>query len=415
MIEMQLRFATHVMLTFSLTDPASLEKVLEYHQLMTHLKEEYGASPRVLLVGTKSDLKEERRVTQEEGQGVADRMGCAYFEVSSKLEENNNVDKAFKWLISIGEMQNVPPFVEKDGVMGSTLGSDMDRLFNSPILSDLKFVCEDKTVYLHKVIISIRFPPFIDKFFTKSNTYNCTKVPYEDVLVLTRWIYTGSLVHPHPESLRQSIISLQLFPLIQQLSTMNDTVPNTPLPTFGVILNQKSLSDITLIVGNSNFFAHQQILYCRSSYFKSMFQSGFKESLSNDLIINIKETSPKTFCEVLEYIYTDIVEVNEKNWQNLLDSSLIFGIEGLTRTVERFLIQNTTIDNVVSLFTLCKEYPLPYLNDKLKYVIGYYFPLIIQTKSFKALNQNVQQELSKLKIEGTWRIEQGKKENCSLQ
>uniref|UniRef100_A0A6B2LKF7 BTB domain-containing protein n=1 Tax=Arcella intermedia TaxID=1963864 RepID=A0A6B2LKF7_9EUKA len=182
-----------------------------------------------------------------------------------------------------------------------------------------------------------------------------------------------------------------------------------------MILNETALSDITLSVGNTKYPAHQQLLFCRSSYFKTMLQSGFKESHSNNLMVNIKETSPAIFYQVLKHIYTDEVDLNNENWQGLFDASLMFGIEGLTRTVERFLIQNTTIDNVVSLFTLCKEYPLPYLNDKLKYVIGYYFPLIIQTKSFKALNQNVQQELSKLKIEGTWRIEQGKKENCSLQ
>ncbi len=42
----------------------------------------------VVLVGTKSDLKEYRKVDYKEAKAVADRIGCAYFEISSKTGQN---------------------------------------------------------------------------------------------------------------------------------------------------------------------------------------------------------------------------------------------------------------------------------------------------------------------------------------
>uniref|UniRef100_A0A6B2L336 BTB domain-containing protein n=1 Tax=Arcella intermedia TaxID=1963864 RepID=A0A6B2L336_9EUKA len=415
MRDLYFKNATHIMLVFSLTHPSGLDKVIEYHNLMKELK----ATTKILLVGTKSDLKDQRRVTKEEGQALADKIGCPYIEVSSKL--NQNVTEAILELVAMGEARKIPPYIEKEGISGSTMVSDLEGLLNNNFLSDLKVICEQKSIYLHKVIVSLRFPTFLE-FFDKSCVFNCTKVTYNDLMVLLRWIYTGTFVHPHPEDLKPAIIYLQLFPLLPDLSKLNESPSKTTVPSFKMIFNETALSDITLVVGNTKYPAHQQILSCRSSYFRTMFQSGFKESHASNLTITVKETLPEIFLEVLKYIYTDEVEIQEDNWQNLFNASLVFGIEGLTRMVEKFLIQNTNLDNVVLIYSFYLEYAqqLPCLYEKIRYVVGYHLPLIVNTKSFKALSKKLQQDLEEMKIEGSWRIDQPnllpkKKENCSIQ
>ena len=52
------------------------------------------------MIGNKIDLKENRQVSFEEGQKIADAKGALFFETSAKTNEENSVTKAFDKLIS---------------------------------------------------------------------------------------------------------------------------------------------------------------------------------------------------------------------------------------------------------------------------------------------------------------------------
>jgi GTPase SAR1 family protein len=54
---------------------------------------------QVVLVGNKSDLEQDRAVTQERGQRLADQLGLEFFETSAK--ENVNVKAVFERLVDI--------------------------------------------------------------------------------------------------------------------------------------------------------------------------------------------------------------------------------------------------------------------------------------------------------------------------
>ena len=54
---------------------------------------------QIVLVGNKCDCEARRQVTYEEGQELADQLGCPFFEASVK--DNVNVDDAFEKLIDI--------------------------------------------------------------------------------------------------------------------------------------------------------------------------------------------------------------------------------------------------------------------------------------------------------------------------
>ena len=61
------------------------------------IKKATDPSINLILVGNKSDLKDKRQVTSEDGENKAKEMGIAYMETSALNSEN--VDKAFNWLI----------------------------------------------------------------------------------------------------------------------------------------------------------------------------------------------------------------------------------------------------------------------------------------------------------------------------
>lgn len=68
---------------------------------------------------------------------------------------------------------------------------------------------------------------------------------------------------------------------MQRLSEALSTIKPSPLSTDlgNMLTNAKDFeSNVTFLVGESKFLAHRNILMARSDYFKSKFNSGFRES-----------------------------------------------------------------------------------------------------------------------------------------
>jgi len=87
---------------FSITDKSSFDETNDFREQILRVKgvdSSNASSIPFLLVGNKSDLTEQRQVSEEEGQQLADKMGVRYVETSAKFR--NNVDKVFFDLLAL--------------------------------------------------------------------------------------------------------------------------------------------------------------------------------------------------------------------------------------------------------------------------------------------------------------------------
>ena len=71
--------------------------------LFYFLKVPFRFSVPIILVGNKTDLHVDRRVTQEQGKNLAAEMKAAFLETSAK--ENQNVEDIFRRVIA--QMENI--------------------------------------------------------------------------------------------------------------------------------------------------------------------------------------------------------------------------------------------------------------------------------------------------------------------
>jgi len=87
---------------FSITDKASFDDTQDFRDQILRVKgvdSSTAGSIPFLLVGNKSDLDENRQVSQTEAQALAEKMNVQYVETSAKTR--NNVDKAFFDLLNL--------------------------------------------------------------------------------------------------------------------------------------------------------------------------------------------------------------------------------------------------------------------------------------------------------------------------
>eukprot|EP01124_Arcella_intermedia_P002748 TRINITY_DN11498_c0_g2_i1.p1 TRINITY_DN11498_c0_g2~~TRINITY_DN11498_c0_g2_i1.p1 ORF type:complete len:471 (+),score=113.54 TRINITY_DN11498_c0_g2_i1:3-1415(+) len=402
LFDLHCRQTTHAMLVFSITSLASFNEIVpSYYERLLRYKPAVSA----VLIGNKSDLEEFREVSKEQGLLLASSLGCEYFETSAK--SGYNINEAVVRLVDT----TIPPFdCQKD--FCSMMASDLGRIFNTAALSDLVIIVEDKNIYLHKTIVCARLPTFLE-FFDKSGTFTPKGIPYDHLLVLTQWIYTGIFHSPYPESIKSSIVALNMFPLIPLL---DQTDPPTKSISFSIFFNESTLSDIQIVVEKKTFFAHKVILACRSQYFNTMFTTGFKET--NVETLKLKEVTVPIFEELLRYIYNDQMNINQVNWQDLLMAGQKYNIPGVVDHVGKFLMEQMTWENVVEMYKICLAFPnLDYLLEKVKHVVGYYHPLVIHSPSFKKLDKEKQEFLNTMKIPGNWDYPKiiPEKGNCILQ
>ena len=97
------------------------------------------------------------------------------------------------------------------------------------------------------------------------------------------------------------------------------------------------------------FTAHRNVLSAASPFFDRLLQSEMKENKEG--LVRFKELSASSLEDVLEFVYTGNVEVNdEQNAKELIIAADYLLLECLKSFPERFLEQRVTISNCISTF-----------------------------------------------------------------
>ena len=84
----------------------------------------------------------------------------------------------------------------------------------------------------------------------------------------------------------------------------DDTYAQQLLSRLKNLRKQGSLCDVTIIIDKKRFQAHKAVLSASSSYFNSMFTSGFQESNRSEVKIEGFEGSASSFYQILDFAYT---------------------------------------------------------------------------------------------------------------
>ena len=178
---------------------------------------------------------------------------------------------------------------------------------------------------------------------------------------LIDYLYSGH-VEVTKENAKQLFAQADCFliPSLKALSIV-DTAGYRTETMKGLHIQRKNghFCDMTLEVvsgdGQALLKAHRNVLCAASPFFYTVLNSDMKEK--KDGVIRLKETTNSVMEQILEFLYTGHVEVNnEENAYELLTQADYFLIPSLKALSGKFIVQTLDVSNCLVVYNFAIDY-----------------------------------------------------------
>jgi hypothetical protein len=296
----------------------------------------------------------------------------------------------------------IPIFVASD----STYSKDFQKLVNSKDFSDVQIfltsldnnnmVSETSQFYSHKIFLSrsekLRRLLTNDLKGTDSLRLN-EKISKDAFFDILKFLYTDRISE-----------TADTFGNFQ--SKYKNEIERSGYLSFNEIgktlqnylqhyINNSSLSDVRFRCEDGVIvFGHKAILGARSEPFRALFLGGFKESTQNEISLPIKS---KVWLLIMQYVYTDTVEITPEESVELLMNASKYQVERLKNICEEFIESGVDIENVAWLYEIADLYNAQQLKKYCYYFLMNEFDAVSKTEAFRNLSLQTLDELNKLR------------------
>mmetsp|Transcript_20838 Transcript_20838/g.62085 ORF Transcript_20838/g.62085 Transcript_20838/m.62085 type:complete len:510 (-) Transcript_20838:210-1739(-) len=150
-------------------------------------------------------------------------------------------------------------------------------------------------------------------------------------------------------------------------------------------LNDQKLSDVTFIVEGKPVYAHK-LLCMRCSYFRAMFDGQMREAQQKSVTIN--NVSHRVFIALLEYLYTDEVEISLDIAMDLFVAADQFGVERLKRLCEKKILISINIDSAATILQAANMHIAHGLRQSCMDFILRNFDAVSKTAAFEEMGRS---------------------------
>ena len=148
------------------------------------------------------------------------------------------------------------------------------------------------------------------------------------------------------------------------------------------------LCDVTLKVGSgddrASLEAHKIVLCAASPFFYNALNSDMKEKKEG--VFRLKETSKAVMEEVLEYLYTGRVAINEQNAYDLMAAADYFLLSSLKALSSKVIKQTLSLSNCLMAYFFAMKYQCKKLQKAARRFIQSHFVSVSETEDFLNLS-----------------------------
>jgi len=160
--------------------------------------------------------------------------------------------------------------------------------------------------------------------------------------------------------------------------------PPSIIQDLRALVDEETLSDVTFIVEGTPVYAHKLMLM-RCSYFRALLLGEMKESKM--ATIRIEQVSHPIFLQVLEYLYTDALQIPFESAMELFEAADLFCIPRLKTMCEKRMLQSICIENAAGIFHASDMHSALALRDKAKKFILSHFEAVSKTTCFEEMGR----------------------------
>lgn len=160
--------------------------------------------------------------------------------------------------------------------------------------------------------------------------------------------------------------------------------PSTLVAEFRALVDEETLSDVTFLVEGTPVFAHKLMLM-RCSYFRALFLGEMKESKM--ATIRIEQVSHPIFLQVLEYLYTDQLQIPFESAMELFEAADLFCVPRLKTMCEKRMLQSINVENAAGIFHAADMHSAMALRSKAKKFILSHFEAVSKTFCFEEMGR----------------------------
>ena len=158
--------------------------------------------------------------------------------------------------------------------------------------------------------------------------------------------------------------------------------PSSLLADLGQLVNNETLSDITFLVEGEPVHAHRA-LCMRCTFFRAMLLGEMLEARQREVVI--EDMKRGTFLQLMQYLYTDNVDVPLEETMDLLQAADRFGVERLKRICEHVMLSSINIENASSIMVVADLHNAQGLREKCLDFLVDHFDDVSKTASFEEM------------------------------
>ncbi|XP_054721944.1 ankyrin repeat and BTB/POZ domain-containing protein 1-like isoform X2 [Uloborus diversus] len=148
-------------------------------------------------------------------------------------------------------------------------------------------------------------------------------------------------------------------------------------------------ADLHIQLQDQVFACHKVFISGRCEYFKALLLDHFSEveerAESKIHAIKLTDINPDLFIYILQYIYTNTVEINRDDVLDLLSLADMLILTGLKKQCSTLVGENLSVDNVVEILQVARLYNLPRLETQCTEYMAIHLEEVVQQPAFKSI------------------------------
>ena len=142
------------------------------------------------------------------------------------------------------------------------------------------------------------------------------------------------------------------------------------------LLDDKSMSDLTLVVQGRNIYVHKAMLAARSSHFKNMLSSGMRECEDGQVLM--PDAPYEAMKSLLVYLYSGDAPLTPDSAMPVLRLADRYMVTGLKRLCESVLVSAISKESIVALLEAAFRYSAEHLAAAcLEYCVQHFAELVL--------------------------------------